>query len=173
MKPIDINKLNPEARKAEIEKRMNQVKKMTQEEKQLLLKDLCCRLPYGVKVCARFNTGSRYTTNVTAISADRDYIQLRQNDLHPYTGSSVEDIRPYLRPMSSMTEEEMADYARLIGGVSNSFNTEQITNYKDIDLSNLDYLDKWLNRHHLDYRGLIPKDLAIEVTEKNNPYKEA
>ena len=118
---------------------------MTQEDKNTLLKDLCARLPYGVKVCARFNTGSRYTANVTAICADRDYIQIRQNDLHPYRGSSVEDIRPYLRPMSSMTEKE---------------NEEYINTFTVI----WDAVD-WLNAHHFDYRGLIEKGLALEAPE--------
>lgn len=125
---------------------------MTQEDKQLLLRDLCARLPYGVKVCARFNTGSRYTTNVTAISADRDYIQIRQNILHPYTGSSVEDIRPYLRPMSSMTDEERKYYNQLSLLVADG----ESDAYEETD---------WLNEHHFDYRGLIEKGLALEAPE--------
>ena len=125
---------------------------MTQEDKELLLKDLCARLPYGVKVCARYNTGNRYTTEITAMSFDKDYIQIRQNDLHPYTGSSIEDIRPYLCPMSSMTEEESEEFF----GITITHNRGE-----DVD---------WLNAHHFDYRGLIEKGLAIEVTEENNPY---
>lgn len=130
---------------------------MTQEEKQLLLKDLCERLPYGVKVCARFNTGNRYTANVCAIAADRDYIQIRENDLHSYTGSSVEDIRPYLRPTSSMTEEEQRTLDSMCNGV------EMVSR-----LSGLKMFDKafdWLNAHHFDYRGLIPMGLALEALE--------
>lgn len=122
---------------------------MTQEEKQLLLADLCARLPYGVKVCARFNTGNRYTANITAICADRDYIQIRQNVLHPYTNSSVEDIRPYLRPMSSMTEEEKKEYDKTF----------------DWDYSIQGTPFDWLNAHHFDYRGLIPMGLALEALE--------
>ena len=125
---------------------------MTQEDKELLLKDLCARLPYGVKVCARYNTGNRYTTEITAMSFDKDYIQIRQNDLHPYTGSSIEDIRPYLCPMSSMTEDESEEFF----GITITHNRGE-----DVD---------WLNAHHFDYRGLIEKGLAIEVTEENNPY---
>lgn len=140
---------------------------MTQEEKQLLVKDLCARLPYGVKVCARFNTGNRYTANITAISADRDYIQIRENDLHPYTGSSVEDIRPYLRPMSSMTIEERKNMGIAI-------QKDRIEPWGEIKNSGEDNLllctckqscnlQDWLNEHHFDYRRLIKKGLALEA----------
>ena len=134
---------------------------MTQENKQLLLRDLCARLPYGVKVCTRFNAGSRYTTNVTAISADRDYIQIRQNVLHPYTGSSVEDIRPYLRPMSSMTEEEKEEYDKFFTTI-----TAKEANFgKWISPADDVALIDWYNKHHFDYRGLIEKGLALEAPE--------
>ena len=61
--------------------------------------------------------------------------------------------KPYLRPMDSMTEEEYAEFG---------YDTLRYT-IQDID---------WLNAHHFDYRGLIEKGLAIEVTKENNPYKE-
>ena len=125
---------------------------MTQGERQLLLKDICARLPYGVKVCARFNTGNRYTANVTAISADRDYIQIRQNVLHQYTDSSIEDIRPYLRPMSSMTEEEENKY--------NSLNS-----YEKGIFPHTEEAFDWLLAHHFDVRGLIEKGIALEAKE--------
>ena len=145
---------------------------MTREEKKLLLKDLCARLPYGIKVCARFNTGNRYTANVTAISADRDYIQIQQNDLHQYTSSSIEDIRTYLRPMSSMTEEENT----IFNNISNkgkgyeedengwvrcdSIHTKWGV-WPDGCAKLLDYLDSI----HVDYRGLIQMGLALEAPE--------
>ena len=130
---------------------------MTQEDKQLLLKDLYARLLYGVKACARFNTGNRYTANVTAISADRDYIQIQQNDLHQYTSSSIEDIRTYLRPMSSMTKEEITAYNSLcqheVDDMGNEWFADTIESFD------------WLNAHHFDYRGLIKKGLALEAPE--------
>ena len=137
---------------------------MTQEEKQLLLNDLCGRFQYGVKVCARFNTGNRYTTNVTAIYADRDYVQIRQNVLHSYTGSSVEDIRPYLRPMSSMTEEEKEEFENLVFTYdfgNGQFPIEHVIMYWD----SFEEVLEWLNSHHFDYRGLIPMGLALEAPE--------
>lgn len=141
---------------------------MTQEEKQLLLKDLCTRLPYGVKVCAMFNTGNRYTANVTAISADIDYIQIRQNDLHPYTGSSVEDIRPYLRPMSSMTDEEYEEYEKandLDTDDSSETLKENMRAKSRVRISKWYHGVDWLNEHHFDFRGLIEKGLALEAPE--------
>lgn len=137
---------------------------MITEDKQLLFRDLCARLPYGVKVCARFNTGNRYIANVTAISTDRDYIQIRQNDLHPYTNSSIEDIRLYLRPKANMTEEEIKTY-RSLQDTAYSYHYEfgDIVDdllYFDNDIS-LDYL----NSIHIDYRELIEKGLALEAPE--------
>ena len=125
---------------------------MTQEDKQLLLKDLCARLPYGVKFLREsWNYELDQELSVIEILEDIDkdgYI----NNTKVYT---VEDIKPYLRPKSSMTEEEKEErkgYTIVGGGWTN------------------DGFD-WLNKNHFDYRGLITKGLAIEVTEENNPYK--
>lgn len=114
---------------------------MKQEDKELLLKDLCARLPYGVKV-----KSSRRRSLVT-LSLDV------MTDFH--LGCSV---NPYLRPLSSMTEEEKLMYEGLMIGTDN-------VSYM------LDVID-WLYEHHFDVRHLIEKNLAIEVTEENNPYKE-
>lgn len=109
---------------------------MTQEEKQLLLVDLCARLPYG--------------TMCNVVSLDNPWIGdcvLRSYWLDKVTDVWFE-IKPYLRPMSSMTEDEKMEYenARL--------------DWYD-DLITYD----WLNAHHFDYRGLIPMGLALEAPE--------
>lgn len=128
---------------------------MTQEDKQLLLKDLCARLPYGVKFLREsWNYELDQELSVIEILEDIDkdgYI----NNTKVYT---VEDIKPYLRPKSSMTEEEKEEYFKL-GDI-----------YYGIYFDSINSID-WLNAHHFDYRRLIPKGLAIEVTEENNPYK--
>ena len=172
---------------------------MTQEEKTLLLKDLCARLPYGVKV---YNTTFKEPTIKTLygkISSDEFLMEetytgvgVDGDDFGPfnkrhYTGH-IDFIKPYLRPMSSMTEEEMQKLERLINeklnrntdeeddewtpwvlhdttGIKNSIGGERF--YFD-DMS---FIYDWLNAHHFDYRGLIEKGLAIKVTEENNPYK--
>lgn len=136
-------------------------KQMTQEEKQLLLKDLCARLPYGVKL--HIPSFSDTPQRLQQIS---DYETVKIND---YVSPIVIDgVKPYLRPMSSMTEEEFLEY--------HDIKYNKVTyrnNYKRIDVGKFhnvgiipieDYLD-WLNAHHFDYRGLIEKGLALEAPE--------
>lgn len=110
---------------------------MTQEEKELLLKDLCARLPYGVKVkCA----SEILTLNV-------NWLKVFQYHL--------DEIKPYLRPMSSMTEDERKKY--------DDWHLElEAGKIKEWKIA--DYID-WLNAHHFDYRGLIEKGLALEAPE--------
>lgn len=132
---------------------------MTKEEKQLLLQDLCARLPYGVicntpkgdgHLCSINQTifGTEYGINIKA--TERDYFNDRE-----------EVIKPYLRPMSSMTEEEIEIYRIII----KSLLENSVTN-------NVATLYNFLNSKHLDYNSLIYFGLAIEVTEENNPYKD-
>ena len=119
--------------------------KYEDESRLLLLKDLCARLPYGVKYCREsWNYEWDQETSVVETLEDIDkdgYI----NDTKVY---KVWDIKPYLRPMSSMTSNEKAWYDRLRG-------------------STIAYaaLVDWLNEHHFDYRGLIPMGLALEAPE--------
>ncbi len=107
---------------------------MTQEEKQLLLKDLCARLPYGVIVQDRNGTHTLIPGN---------------------TELGTEYIKPYLRPMSSMTEKEEKDYILLS-------NHCIVTSIGFVRIEAQILID-WLNEHHFDYRGLIEKGLALEA----------
>ena len=129
---------------------------MTQEEKELLLKDLCTRLPYGVKGILTYDE-----SNTTFTIEGIDNIVLHLSDAEE---CYVEDFKPYLRPMSSMTEEELVDYKSL------EKQCEVLPTFAYISVSKCVIFD-WLNAHHFDYRGLIEKGLAIKVTENNNPYK--
>ena len=132
---------------------------MTQEDKQLLLKDLSARLPYGVKIeLTWWVMGEGTFINITL---EPDHIEQLLNDEYGDT-----EIKPYLRSMSSMTEEEAKEIYLLL------FKVERI-GIPDIckEQNAISLLYDWLNTHHFDYRGLIPKGLAIEVTEENNPYK--
>lgn len=108
---------------------------MTQEEKQLLLKDLCARLPYRVIVQDRNGTHILTLGN---------------------TEFGTEYIKPYLRPMSSMTEEEKAflDATKEI-----EYTQTGLTGDGILTLESYDYL----NSIHVDYRGLIPMGLALEA----------
>lgn len=131
---------------------------MTQEEKQLLLADLCARLPYGVKCLVIFNDGTKdimtLKTGLPNSFGKWDFYSKK------YSVCS-DNFKPCLRPMSSMTEEEANEFETISEGLFTNEAPEQIWG---------EVID-WLNAHHFDYRGLIDKGLAIEVTEENNPYK--
>lgn len=136
---------------------------MAQEDKELLLVDLSARLPYMVKIELTWWVMDEGTCINTTL--EPDHIEQLLNDEDGGT-----EIKPYLRPMSSMTEEEcieldnieatIEDISKVIPNVPYHI---EVVSPKQID---------WLNAHHFDYRNLIEKGLAIEVTEENNPYKE-
>lgn len=128
-------------------------KAMTKEEKRLLLQDLSARLPYGV-IC-HYNCVAEYDTMVlqkaNCVNKLEGIIPFNGQIGYMVGGDKVNalsgDIKPYLRPMSSMTKDEYEEETTLFG-----WNT------------GLEHYD-WLNAHHFDYRGLIEKGLAIEAPE--------
>lgn len=122
---------------------------MTQEDKELLMKDLCARLPYGV-ICRLSEPPWGETIEPLKIGGLRNLIEGKWN------------VIPYLRPMSSMTEEEKRQYRDYFQSIEG-----KIIGVTGRVLWTID----WLLKNHFDFRGLIPKGLAIEVTEENNPYK--
>ena len=130
---------------------------MIQEDKKLLLKDLCARLPYEVKAWE----DDGYPP-FTIIGYDgTDFID---NDGWEHR---IGTFKPYLRSMSSMTSEEHQDWVKYSkADYDCEYQPEATLSLEDCHLS----VD-WLNAYHFDYRGLIPKKLAIEVTKENNPYK--
>ena len=128
---------------------------MTQEEKELLFKDLSARLPYHVRCKIWLKDG---TTEEGLLDLEHNYGNVLQDAFYY---NKIKDIKPYLRPMSSMTEEEIKEFSVLAVG-THLFMGPLIPSYDTLD---------WLNAHHFDYRGLIEKGLAIAVTEENNPYK--
>lgn len=122
---------------------------MTQEDKELLLKDLCARLPYTVKVKVKYYDDNWrllaiYTNDTTYVTRDIGY------PIEIY----FEDCKPYLFPLSSMTEEQSKVYHELIHGM---FGTSALINFE--------VLTDFFNTNHLDYRGLIEKGLAIDATK--------
>ena len=121
---------------------------MLQEHKELLLKDLCARLPYGVKFL-RESWNYEWDQELSVIEVlediDKDgYI----NNTKVY---NVEDIKPYLFPLSSMTEEQEKEWLYTLS-------SDYHITYDTVD---------WLNKNHFDYRGLIPMGLAIDATNLN------
>lgn len=117
---------------------------MKQEDKQLLLIDLCARLSCRVKV-DHFGT----VKELLGIIPSSENVMVGY-DINDYEDSIIEDIKPYLRPMSE---------------IANLISAKEFT-----QLSGIELID-WYNTNHIDYRGLIGKDLAIKVTKENNPYK--
>ena len=114
---------------------------MTLEDKELLLKDLCARLPYGVKVKLGDNPNIfdlEYRIKFALMYGDSDKLE----DILDIT-----NIKPYLFPLSSMTEEQKEDMIKSSCGIG-------------LDKNVFD----WFNKNHFDYRGLIEKGLAIDST---------
>lgn len=130
---------------------------MTQEEKDLLRKDLSARLPYGTIVSVTDGT-IKYEAYIESVSYQNIQVSpVSDSNFTAYTFYKISEIKPYLRPMSSMTEEEEIEYIN-IDNRSYSCPLE----YAHIPAS--ERID-WLNAHHFDYRGLISKGLAIEAPE--------
>ena len=137
------------------------VNDMTKEDKDLLLKDLCARLRYDTVV---YVSGEDVYLRGVDTFGDKIEVANYHNNI-----VSIEDVKPYLRPMSSRTKEEkseMRQWGCLCMGTDDC--VEDIGVYGAIH--SVPVID-WLNAHHFDYRGLMEKGLAIEVTNENNPYK--
>ena len=125
---------------------------MTQEDKELLLKDLCARLPYNVICQVEFKENGKYNSIVMLLSGiftDEAYFTTKGGSIYS------NEYKPYLFPMSSMTDYQKSDY---------QFITERWMNDPSHSIS--DSID-WLNKNHFDYRGLIEKGLAIDATGLN------
>ena len=133
---------------------------MKQEDKELLLKDLCARLPYGVKC---------------QIKGEEDFEPLKLKSFIQGEGfcafdfgikenlslsfKELDEFKPYLFPLSSMTREQKEEYQ---GHQHNVW----ICNGNEY-LNRISIMIHWLNKNHFDYRGLIPMGLAIDCTNLN------
>ena len=136
---------------------------MTQEDKELLLKDLCARLPYGVKV-AFFNEDLTYHSEPKTLIQIECINNLNYSRLEDEDGNStiIEFVKPYLFPISSMTEEQKKELEDTLikmnlKALSDELNTEDIAAY-EID---------FYNKNHFDYRELILKGLVLDATGLN------
>ena len=128
---------------------------MTQEDKNLLLKDLFARLLYNPFV--------RVGNNPNPFKINHRLMWTLQYGNNKTIEDLFKNIKPYLRPMSSMTDKERQEYDSKRKHICDDYNRYCFDTIESID---------WLNAHHFDYRNLIEKGLAIAVTEENNPYKE-
>lgn len=156
---------------------------MKQEDKELLLKDLSARLPYGVicevKITAKYSDAhkpsvSTWKGNIWGITTNEPYTAWVYSFITIYPCGPeqnmcpIEECKPYLRPMSSMTEKECYELHYIRSNFTD--NWKYIKTPIPLSVANYNQVD-WLNSHHFDFRGLLEKGLAIEVTEENNPYK--
>ena len=136
---------------------------MTQEHKDLLLKDLCARLPYGVK-CENHN--HVYGKNIFKVTDIRDngYICGIINNRNYWAVFDPLELKPYLFPLSSMTEEQQKEYRKVCDLDMTILENRPMKGEPFPAMYNS---QDWLDAHHFDYRGLIPMGLANDATGLN------
>ena len=138
---------------------------MEKDLKDILLKDLCARLPYGVKFACNKNV---YTVKgldlIVTDEGDWEYAVTAKG----ITPIEIDFIKPYLFPLSSMTEEQK-NAAPFESSLLNAFINGYISLFEDEELTidDLNRLYDWFDKNHFDYRGLIPMGLAIDATGLN------
>ena len=121
---------------------------MTQEDKELLLKDLCARLPYNVICQVEFKENGKYNSKdmlLSGIFTDEAYFTTKGGSTYS------NEYKPYLFPLSSMTEEQKKEWFYTLS-------SDYHITYDTVD---------WCNKNHFDYRGLIDKSLALDATNLN------
>ena len=131
---------------------------MKKEDKELLLRDLCARLTYGVKAVLKqtnCNNSTKHKVSEKDIYSFRTGRPLEEDyGQHDYYKVIVTDIKPYLFPLSSMTPKQKAELSMLVVDVEDIFKSFLIE-------------VEFYHKHHIDYRGLIPKGLAIDASGLN------
>ena len=146
---------------------------MTQEDKELLFKDLCARLPYGVIVVTPKGRGYVCDINLTIFDYELG-VNINPIIRDPF---SINDVKPYLFPLSSMTEEQEKEIQEITGNPDYACiirKTDGLELWLDsIDTDPTIWVDTifeiqdYLNKNHFDYRDLIKKGLAIDATGLN------
>lgn len=133
---------------------------MTTEDKELLLKDLCARLPYGVK-CEVYNCIGVLDEVTTFYGVGVTYSNGQD------TTCRIDECKPYLFPLESITEEQTEELCILCDWHDNKNDAKSIlVLYQGQFVMNADVID-WLHENHFDYRGLIPMGLANDAIGKN------
>lgn len=127
---------------------------MTQEQKELLLKELCARLPYGVMCQVDDGAAGLNDGKLVEIDISKELVRF---DADYHWDAYIDDIKPYLFPLSSMTDEQEEELIKLINTGQND-NNEFMRSLCRID---------FYHKHHFDYRGLIRMGLANDATNLN------
>lgn len=166
---------------------------MTQEDKELLLKDLCARLPYGVRgkceIDASYDKSfdTIFQTHkfdavvygikedlllITPLIEDIDEQQFAEEEVAD--GVDILDFKPYLFPLSSMTEEQCHKF--YFGFIENEIDYNDFKKYYFdgclwnkllTSINDCSDIIDWFNKNYFDYRDLIKKGLAIDATGLN------
>ena len=141
---------------------------MTQEQKELLFKDLCARLPYNVICQVEFKENGKYNSKVMLLSGiftDEAYFTTKGGSIYS------NEYKPYLFPLSSMTEEQLFEVQEILG--KNEIEIDDgFLRIVDSDRNVITYLEilavvEWFYKNHFDINDLIPKGLAIDATGLN------
>lgn len=130
---------------------------MTSEDKELLFKDLCARLPYGINCEYQGKVHGIVGFNHGKVTI---YEHFQSEPKFPF----IEEVKPYLFPLSSINEEQKKEYCSLVwfNGLSRGWNSDDA-----IILDEVPMLTNFYHKNHIDYRGLIPLGLAIDATGLN------
>lgn len=148
---------------------------MTQEEKDLLLKDLCARLPYEVKLGFYASaTKQTYICTLLGLEPQEDEPVIAKTENGSFY-MLAGNVKPFLFPLSSMTEEQKKEISKRYNYHNPYQLCVEITNHREgywdndnsCNLQDYLWLEDWLNENNFDYRGLIPKGLAIDATGLN------
>lgn len=146
---------------------------MEKETKNLIVRDLCGRIPFGVVMRNKYGV----TAVLHTLNASFGMFELEAEPDSGYELGSVLDWKPCLRPMSSMTEDERNEMKKMLCPTgTGSFDEEGLivpmSHFGDkIHYDFMSRILEWLNARHFDHNGLIASGLAIEVNEFFNPYK--
>ena len=135
---------------------------MTQEERDLLIKDLCTRLPYGVKV--------EYENEIFDVEHVCPMYEEVKLDIPETWTIDVSEVKPYLFPMSSMDKEQEKEYDKAYMKDMEAVRNNLLKFAKGepiLDGAIMYHHIEWLNKNKFDYRGLIPMGLANDATGKN------
>ena len=140
---------------------------MEQTSKEILMKDLCARLPYNVICKVEFRESGEYKSKnmfLSGVFTDEAYFTTESGSIYS------NEYKPYLFPLSSMTKEQQEEFDRIYIDdmrviVDNITNRLEGKSY-ETNFGPYKYID-WLNENHFDYRGLIPMELAIDATGLN------
>jgi hypothetical protein len=133
---------------------------LNEQEETLVLNDICARLIHGVKIAKVdiMTEEAQGAYEAISVNKDRKTVAFDTPDCVIHCYRNMEMVKPYLRPMSSMTEEERNEYLSI-----KMQETERVALAEVYRPEAISEIMDWLNKHHFDYRGLIEKGLALEA----------